>query len=118
MWFSSYYYFDDEIWWVNSRNHGWYFDSLHGGVVFVAAQHDPQDPGKWRKYGAWEPGPLGFERFATANSTSCRLPYWFACATAAICAAIPWSVKRFSLRTLLIATTLIAAVLGLIVCLR
>jgi hypothetical protein len=118
LWFRSYYYFNDELWWVDSRNHGWYLDSLHGGVTFVAAEHDPHDPGKWRQFGAWEPGPLGFERFATSNSTSYRMPYWFAVVGAAICAAIPWRLERFSLRTLLIATTLFGAGLGLIVCLR
>src|SRR5262245_12959310 len=45
-------------------------------------------------------------------------PYWFWLLLPAIVAAIPWLPlwsKRFSLRTLLISTTLVAVVLGLIV---
>jgi hypothetical protein len=46
------------------------------------------------------------------------LPYRYPVAITAILTAIPWLwyFKRFSLRTLLIATTLVAVVLGLIVC--
>jgi hypothetical protein len=46
-----------------------------------------------------------------------QVPYWFVFLLAAAVGAAPWiSVsKRFSLRTLLIATTLVAVVLGLIV---
>jgi hypothetical protein len=43
------------------------------------------------------------------------LPYWFPTIISALLAAIPWISWRFSLRTLLIATTLVALVLGLIV---
>jgi hypothetical protein len=44
-------------------------------------------------------------------------PYWFAVVSSTMFAALPWIrwSKRFSLRTLLLATTLIAVVLGLIV---
>jgi hypothetical protein len=43
------------------------------------------------------------------------LPYWLWLPLLSIVGAIPWLPSRFSLRTLLIATTLIAFVLGLIV---
>jgi len=45
------------------------------------------------------------------------LPYWFGLTFAVVIATAPWIrwSKRFSLRTLLIATTLVAAGLGLIV---
>jgi hypothetical protein len=43
------------------------------------------------------------------------LPYWLLLPLAAAFATLPWFRLRFSLRTLLIATTLVAAVLGLIV---
>jgi len=44
-------------------------------------------------------------------------PYWFPVLISGVLAAIPWLPwsTRFSLRTLLIATTLVAVVLGLIV---
>jgi hypothetical protein len=44
-----------------------------------------------------------------------QLPYWFLLLFTAAFIAIPWLPWRFSLRTLLIATTLVAVVLGLIV---
>jgi hypothetical protein len=46
-----------------------------------------------------------------------RTQYWFLCLLVVFFAAIPWIhwTLRFSLRTLLITTTLIAVVLGLIV---
>ena len=42
------------------------------------------------------------------------IPYWMLVLSALVVDAVPW-VKRYSLRTLLIATTLVAVVLGLIV---
>ena len=43
------------------------------------------------------------------------VPHWFAVLSFAALATIPWLRWQFSLRTLLIATTLVAVVLGLIV---
>ena len=43
------------------------------------------------------------------------LPHWFLLGTCMTFATVPWLRYRFSLRTLLIATTLVAVVLGLIV---
>lgn len=58
---------------------------------------------------------LGFG-FFQVPAPCLTLPHWFAVLTAAGIAAIPWIrwTNRFSLRTLLIFTTLIAVVLGLI----
>jgi Na+/glutamate symporter len=42
-------------------------------------------------------------------------PHWFLILLAGSIAVIPWLLYRFTLRTLLIATTLVAVVLGLIV---
>jgi hypothetical protein len=42
-------------------------------------------------------------------------PHWFLALTTGAIATIPWKPWKFSLRTLLIATTLVAVVLGLIV---
>ena len=52
---------------------------------------------------------------ATKGIIGLDVPYWAAFFVAAFFIAIPWMRTRFSLRTLLIATTLIAVVLGLIV---
>ena len=43
------------------------------------------------------------------------LPYWFLTLLSSSLAAVPWWPCRFSLRTLLIATTLVAVALGIIV---
>jgi hypothetical protein len=50
-------------------------------------------------------------------SSSLLVPFWFLVSAAALFAAVPWIEwpKRFTLRTLLIAMTLVAVVLGLIV---
>ena len=56
-------------------------------------------------YAKFRPGQFDFD-----------LPYWFLVLLSAIFALSPWirSSKRVSLRTLLIATTLVAVVLGMI----
>jgi hypothetical protein len=54
-----------------------------------------------------------FEMFAFYNPQQFKLSY--VVAVAATMAIVPWLFPRFSLRTLLIATTLVAVVLGLIV---
>jgi hypothetical protein len=46
---------------------------------------------------------------------SLTVPYWFAVAVLCLISAVPWLPRRFSLRTLLIATTLVAVVLGVVV---
>ena len=53
----------------------------------------------------------------TSTSFTVGVPYWFLILAAVAMAATPWllSCRRFSLRTLLIATTLVAVVLGLVV---
>jgi hypothetical protein len=57
-------------------------------------------------------------RIEGRNYFSFVVPYWFLVLAAALWAAIPWLPwwsSRFSLRTLLIATTLVAVLLGLVV---
>jgi hypothetical protein len=66
-------------------------------------------------------GFLGFAASWTSSSFwSIQVPYWALITLCAVVAAIPWVglAKRFSLRTLLIATTLVAVVLGLVVVTR
>ena len=56
-------------------------------------------------------------RFAfrpASNMSYINVTYWFLILILTTLAAVPW-IRRFSLRTLLIATTLVAVVLGLIV---
>jgi hypothetical protein len=52
------------------------------------------------------------------QSTAIIIPFWFSVLFAAIIAALPWCTRkpyRFSLRTLLIVTTLVAVALGALV---
>jgi len=60
---------------------------------------------------------LGFRWVCTANSYEADLPFWFLTLLPAATSALPWIhwSRRFSLRTLLIATTLVALALGLVV---
>jgi hypothetical protein len=56
--------------------------------------------------------------YKTPAATTIFLPYWLLAIAFAACAASPWRQQlsfRFSLRTLLIAMTLVAVVLGLMV---
>jgi hypothetical protein len=60
---------------------------------------------------------LGFYFVGDASGWIALVPQWFVVFAAVTLAAAPWVLwsKRFSLRTLLITTTLVAVVLGLIV---
>ena len=60
-------------------------------------------------------GTLGFCLIAGNSSLNVFFPHWFPPVLVLAIAAIPWLRWRFSLRTLLIATTLVALVLGIIV---
>jgi hypothetical protein len=60
---------------------------------------------------------LGFDFIKNAGGYEIHLPFWFAILIVVCCGYSPWLPwsKRFSLRTLLIATTLVAVVLGAVV---
>ena len=58
---------------------------------------------------------LGFRWLFRQTVVVVVLPYWFVALVGALVGASPWIPWRFSLRTLLIATTLVAVVLGGIV---
>ena len=62
---------------------------------------------------------LGFslptDIFSGAATSNISLPHWFVILIATALAASPWIKWRFSLRTLLIATTLVALALGALV---
>jgi hypothetical protein len=77
------------------------------GWIFVSNNNEDGD---------WPPPQtfLGFQLHLGMNGDT-TAPHWFAMLTALAIAATPWLRWRFSLRTLLIATTLVAVVLGLIV---
>jgi hypothetical protein len=59
----------------------------------------------------WKPQRENHYQYVSAATVAI---WWPVCPSIA-CAAAPWFLRRFSLRTLLIATTLVAVVLGLAV---
>jgi hypothetical protein len=63
-------------------------------------------------------GFLGFSTKWHSSLWYVQAPHWFPVTLAPTSAVAPWIRWRFTMRTLLIATTLVAVVLGLIVCLR
>ena len=65
-----------------------------------------------------EGGPLGFGISMNVNQLIVAMPHWFPFLVSTMLTALPWIAHprwRFSLRTMLIATTLVALVLGAIV---
>jgi hypothetical protein len=103
--------------------------SLVGRIVVVWSR-EPPFPSKWevvtREVTKGQPFFRQFENmfgFGVVNLTSEQeiiLPHWFLVAITATCAVAPWLnwirwPKRFSLRTLLVATTFVALLLGAIV---
>jgi hypothetical protein len=63
----------------------------------------------------WEIDMLGIGVVMTPSVRYVAMPYWFVAALIAVTAAVPWLRWRFSLRALLVVTTLVAVGLGLIV---
>jgi hypothetical protein len=57
----------------------------------------------------------GFKWVTSSQRSIICFPHWFAVALIGCVALLPWPPRRFTIRTLLIATTLVAIVLGLIV---
>jgi hypothetical protein len=85
--------------------------SLQGEILFSIAE---RRSGRWTMH-VPQDSVLGFGAGSNDSSSSIVIPHWFAVSAAGIFAAAPWLPLRFSLRTLLIATTLVAAILGAIV---
>ena len=113
-------------WWVDmtSRNSTINICSMSGKLLIgktltVVSIRRPNPPfsNAAARFGFY-PMPLGDWVFTFENN-GLTLPYWLCILVLGLIARAPWILwpKRFSIRTLLIATTLIAVVLGLIVCL-
>jgi hypothetical protein len=70
------------------------------------------DPFQSEKLPEYSHNGLGCRWSKFENGGKARMSYWWPILMIAALAAVPWA--RFSLRTLLIATTLVAVVLGLV----
>jgi hypothetical protein len=71
--------------------------------------------GVWAYYKRHPPKPIRFGIVNNQTHYTILLPYFVLCGFAGFSAACPWLPCRFTLRTLLIVTTLVAVVLGTIV---
>jgi hypothetical protein len=87
--------------------HPWIFRSVSNpeNMVSVFSSVKGKPPLSWLAF-RWQFKP---------NLVVFVLPYWFLVLLSAILAAVPWIRWKFSLRTLLIATTLVAVVSSAIV---
>jgi hypothetical protein len=133
LWIRSYWRWESVVWGV-TQTQGFSVCSQQGENTIQYLDYRELPPGmtvsifKW-KFESLSPhdrsllptiaeGFAGFFVEDTGNGFLVGIPYWFPVLLSAALAAapwLPWWSKRFSLRTLLIATTLIAVVLGLIV---
>jgi hypothetical protein len=131
LWVRSYWYWD-ELYNPISNTHLIVVESASGRAMVDFTQSSPGAPWIWHlslplngRY--WE-GPMdfwedanrdtgiaGFALYANPWHTNYRAPLWFFILVFAAIGAAPWLKwsKRFSLRTLLILITILAAVLGL-----
>jgi hypothetical protein len=125
LWVRSYYYFDTLGFSVGPRLHRtfdvlsvksdlwflWRETEFPFGMEFqsIPSRFDLELPETYAGF--------RIKRDPSQHLTVLAIPDWFAILVTATVAAIPWLPwsTRFSLRTLLIATTLVAVVLGLIV---
>jgi hypothetical protein len=91
-----------------------YFIRSDDSAVVFGNPFEAAEESGW-KYSsvAGPPHKLGWK--SDAKLLIVPVPYWCPVLLAAALATAPWLTRRFSLRTLLVATTLIAVVLGLIV---
>ena len=108
------------------KNHGWQLNSMLGHVVLVVAE-PPKEfipffiahlSTEGRFQGEFDKNILGFYFERTPQGMELDVPYWFMVLTGMAVTTAPWIRHlgwRFSLRTLLIATTLVAVVLGIVV---
>lgn len=104
--------------------------SANGKLLISIASTDRAAGSTW-KYSSYDATPdlidrvdqagksyykgIGFKRVRWPNGSGVVFPHWFFVMLLAMAANLPWIRRRFSLRTLLITTTLVAVALGLIV---
>ena len=114
---------------LDSQNRLWQATSYRGAIILSMTHQDPApiilstnqasapSPAGWHTANA-SPQLMGFGFLKEGQSLSARLPVWFPLLLCFSLAGVPWIFRfswRFSLRTLLIATTLVAVALGFVV---
>jgi hypothetical protein len=126
LWVRSYWHMDVFVF-GGAPPHGITISSLNGGVTLLYSLFRDGDVIELRLW-AWSQ-PVSIVQTLPGFDEACArfhvrqflggfevvLPHWFVVGIVATFTSVPWLRWRFSLRTLLIATTLIAVVLGIIV---
>jgi hypothetical protein len=116
LWVRSYYHVD-ALHVPLVGNHALIVASCRGQMTWTAT---PDIPLAWQTATIaagddWYRAPWGLSYPSGANLFELALPHWFSATVCGVISVLPWLPRRFSLRTLLIATTLVAVVLGLAV---
>ena len=83
--------------------------------VQVVGAPDPTQPWRYKSTTHYWSNVSTFSRRVSPDGLVFRMPIWAPAVTLAFVASMPWLSPRFSLRTLLIATTLVALLLGVLV---
>jgi hypothetical protein len=122
-WVRSYYRYDACTW-----HNGWGTLIDSGGGQLAIAIFRSGDLSRPMTYGFylescpredawWRTSTIGFgvETNVDFDLPFYIVPYWLPFSVAALCAASPWLLCSFSLRDLLIATTLVGIILGALV---
>ena len=134
LWVRSYWW-ADAFWYRPAKSIAIRAMSDEGGITFLTVNSirlgtmgEPPPPGfshrdNW--YDGYSTSTAGastvtkvFRGFHDRSRATWQIPHWLLVALAASTGALPWTARRgwrFSLRTLLIATTVVAAALGVIV---
>lgn len=131
LWVRSHYRGDTVV--LGISDHRGFLADSSSGVLFVQYLHafgsETSTPkvqlSKWW-VGSDQPGgfvtdwgfsakPFQFKRYAASGNAYITFPHLLLACTSGAAAVVSWLQLRFSLRTLLIATTLVAVVLGLAV---
>lgn len=125
LWVRSYYYLDDLSEPI-SRARGIQLTSVEGQVRVSINKLNPAVAIRWSDWDLFsvesksgyaqsevESTKWGFV-FAAMDYWAIWAPHWFLVLISASAACLPWIPRRFSLRTMLLATTLAAVVLGLV----
>jgi hypothetical protein len=114
LWVRSYWQYDNARFALAPAN-DLLVSSYKGRVIFILESNGIPWQSTVRELGInWLPSDAFFYKRAS-GFTSVIIPVWFAVLLFAGIGAIPWVRYRFSLRTLLVAMTLVAVVLGALV---
>ena len=108
---------------VPMGNTRYYAQHIVGRFVFarasnaVSMRQPIDDPKKWNETLSSRENALGarIARDPWSDLYVVQTPCWWSVVSIAVIGVLPWIPFRFSLRTLLIAATLVAVVLGIIV---